>query len=240
MNRSRLLRWSVACAVCSLAAPAAQASFHFMQIEQVIGGLCSDVTSQAVQLRMRLGGQNLVTGARLVAYDAAGTNPVVLITFPSNVVNNSAGTRILVTSTQFSNDSLPSSDFTMTNLIPSSYLAAGRLTFESPGGTIIYWSLSWGGAAYTGSTTGALTNDGDGIFGPPYAGALPSSSDRALQFQGTAGASSTSNEADYAVTASAAIFTNNAGSSDTVFDCAIFSDGFESGNTEAWSQSVPP
>ena len=45
--------------------------------------------------------------------------------------------------------------------IPATYLAAGSLTFEDDFGTIL-WRLSWGGPAYTGPNTGALTNDADG------------------------------------------------------------------------------
>ena len=33
--------------------PAAHATFHLMQIEQVIGGVNGDTTAQAIQLRMR-------------------------------------------------------------------------------------------------------------------------------------------------------------------------------------------
>ena len=76
-----------------------------------------------------------------------------------------------------------------------------------------YWRLSWGGASYTGPTTGNITNDNDGDFGPPYPGALPSSGAQALLFQGTAAAKSSSNAADYALTSGAATFTNNAGQS---------------------------
>ncbi len=62
----------------------------------------------------------------------------------------------------------------MDNLIPPSYLAAGRLTFSRPGfsnGDAL-WSVSWGGANYTGPNTGAITNDADGNFAPPFAGAV--------------------------------------------------------------------
>ena len=78
-----------------------QASFHQMQIEQVIGGVNGDTTAQAVELRMRFAGQNFVTDTELVAYDAAGNNPIVLITLPSGVSNGAAGSRILITTTEF-------------------------------------------------------------------------------------------------------------------------------------------
>src|SRR5262245_32159531 len=106
------------------------ASFHQMQIEQVIGGVNGDTTAQAVQLRMRFAGQNFVTGTELIAFDAAGNNPITLITLPSGVSNGAAGSRILITTTSFQNyeaSPIPS-DFTMAP-IPASYLAAGRLVF---------------------------------------------------------------------------------------------------------------
>ena len=39
---------------------AALASFHVMKVEQVIGGVGGDTSQQAIQLRMRAVGQNLV------------------------------------------------------------------------------------------------------------------------------------------------------------------------------------
>ncbi|MBI4578887.1 MAG: hypothetical protein HY718_04240, partial [Planctomycetes bacterium] len=87
-----------ALAALALGTAPALASFHLMEIEQVIGGVNGDTTKQAIQLRMRSLGQNLVSGSRLVAYDATGANPVTLITFPSNVASGASGARILVTS----------------------------------------------------------------------------------------------------------------------------------------------
>ena len=191
----------------ALAVPV-QATFHFMQIEQVIGGVNGDTTAQAVQLRMRFPGQNLVMGVQLVAVDAAGNNPITLLTFPSNVSQADAGSRILITTSSFaSHEATPiASDFTMI-AIPPSYLAAGRLMFQRLG---IQWSVSWGGAGYTGPNTGTMDNDTNGNFGPPFAGALPSTSTSALLFNGPASAMSTSNAADYSVTTGGATFTNNA------------------------------
>jgi glucose/arabinose dehydrogenase len=187
------------------------ASFHLNQIEQVIGGVNGDTTAQAVQLRMRATGENFVAGGQLIAFDAAGNNPITLVTFPSNVSNGAAGSRILIATASFaSHETSPiASDFTMT-AIPASYLAAGRLAYQNGG---ILWSVSWGGASYTGPNTGTLDNDGDGNFGPPFAGALPSTSTVALRFNGTASALSTNNAADYTLTTGAATFTNNAGAS---------------------------
>ena len=191
-----------------------QASFHLMQIEQVIGGVNGDTSAQAVQLRMRATGENFVTGAQLIAYDAAGNNPIVLVTFPAGVGNGASGSRILITTPTFQNhEATPiASDFTMAQ-IPQGYLAAGRITYSKPtfmaGGVL--WSISWGGTNYTGPNTGLTTNDADGNFAPPFAGPLPSDSTAALQFTGDASAMSTNNAADYATPSGPATFTNNTG-----------------------------
>lgn len=216
MSRGLVVRWFSFLAVLLLAAQA-RATFHLMQIEQVMGGVNGDPTAQAIQLRMRAVGQNLVSGARLIAYDAQGLNPVLLVDMTTNVTNRALGTRVLVASASFVTLTNPTTvpDFTMTNLIPESYLAAGRLTFESDLGEVI-WSLSWGGSSYTGPTTGSILNDDNGTYGPAFGSALPSGSLQALKFNGSASAKSTTNAADYSVTAGAAVFTNNAGTSFTV------------------------
>jgi hypothetical protein len=195
-------------------------SFHLMQIEQVIGGINGDATRQAIQLRMRSSFQNQMQNARLKAWDAAGANPVVIIAFPSPVANAVAGDHILVTTAVFDSATSPacSPDFHMTSPIPASYLAAGRLTFEDNFGTI-YWSLAWGGASYTGSTMGSLTNCPTGNFGPPFPGPLPSTSTRALLTNLDVSATSTGNATDYALTPSSATFTNNAHANFGVIPC---------------------
>ncbi len=194
------------------------ASFHFMQIEQVIGGVNGDTAAQAIQLRMRSSHQNLLSNARLRAWDAAGQNPILLIDFSSDLVNLAAGSRVLVATAKLTSYTEPvvAPNYFFSSPIPVSYLAAGSLTFENDDGTLLVWRLSWGGAAYSGDTTGALTNDDDREFGPPFADALPIDSLQAILFQGSADATSTSNSADYALTVGAAILTNNAGQTFTV------------------------
>lgn len=198
----------------------ARASFHLMQIEQVIGGVDGDLTAQAIQLRMRAAGQNFVGSARIRVWDASGSNPVVVINFPTLVANGTTGARVLVTSAQFNSSTSPTAvpDFAMTSLIPSSYLAAGSMTFENNTGTQVWWRLSWGGGAYTGPTTGIGgpgANDSDGNFGV-FPTALPSSSTQSLLFLGSATSPSTTNAVDYNITSGDAVFTNNAGASFTV------------------------
>lgn len=201
----------------------ASASFHFMQMEQVIGGVNGDTSAQAVQFRMRSNGQEFVSEAKLIAWDAHGENPVVLIDFTSDVPVGMVGARVLVASERFPQNTTPAAepDFFMENLIPESYLAAGSLTFENDEGTLIVCRLSWGGENYTGSTTGAATNDDNGEFGPPLADPLPTSGLQAILIQIAETAKSTTNLDDYALTDGAAAFTNNAGEVFTVsgLDC---------------------
>lgn len=198
----------------ALAAEPSSAAFHLMQIEQVIGGVNGDPTAQAIQLRLRAGGETALSFARLRAWDAEGANPITLIDFTSGVPGGGLGDRVLIASPAFMTylQTPISSDFQMMSLIPDTYLAAGRITFESDSGRI-YWLLGFGGSAYVGSTTGSGTNDRDGDFGLPFAGPLPSSDARALLFQGLATDFSLSNDVDYALTDGPAVFTNNAGES---------------------------
>ena len=205
----------------SMGANVAEATFHLMQIEQVMGGVNGDLTAQAIQLRMRDLGQHLVSQGRLIAWNAAGASPVLLIDIPSDLTGPSAtGDRILIATASFASKTTPSAvpDFVM-SAIPTSYLAAGSLTFEDDFG-IVLWRVSWGGTGYTGSNTGDLTNDSNGNFGPPFAGPLPSQRCLALQFQGAANAPSTSNNADYAVTSGATVWAKYHGASYTISLCA--------------------
>jgi len=195
----------------ALASPAL-ATFHEMQIEQVIGGVDGDPTAQAIQLRMRVPGQTMVSEAKLVAFDATGSNPITILDLTTDVTQGAAGSRILIVSSNFVNYASPTvvPDFILTTPIPSNYLAAGRLAWEQDTGTI-YWSLSWGGTNYTGDNTGIPLNDDNGNFGPAFGGPLPSTSTKALLFTNTFGAVSRSNIVDYVVTVGAAAFTNNNG-----------------------------
>ncbi|MDX2200866.1 MAG: hypothetical protein SF069_18060 [Phycisphaerae bacterium] len=208
--RNSRLGLSLLCSA-ALASPAL-ASFHFMQVVQIIGGVDGDSTAQAIQLRTRFAGQNLVSFSRVRVFDAAGMNPVLIVNMTTDVPNGAAGANILIASTNFASQTSPAAvpNFTMTNLIPSGYLAAGSLTFEDDGGGVL-WRVTWGGAAYTGPQNGAITNDADGNFAPAFSGPLPSSTLQSLRFINGVSAMSTNNAADYSVTAGAATFTNNAG-----------------------------
>ena len=216
MTAARLVSIALVLGALAAARPA-HATFHFMQIEQVIAGVDGSTATQAIQLRMRQSSQNFVSQATIHAWDANGANPVLILDLDHNVVGNTAGTHVLIATANFSAATNPAvtPDFVMTNPIPDSYIPAGSLTFEDDFGTI-YWRLSWGGAAYTGDTSGFTSNDVDGNFGPAFAGPLPTGSGQALRFQGSVGALSTNNAANYAVTAGSAVFTNNADDAGTI------------------------
>jgi len=82
--------------------------------------------------------------------------------------------------------------------------------------------VSWGGGTYTGPTTGSVTNDSDGEFGPPFTGPLPSVNDRALEYAAACPpGTSSSNDADYSLSAGAGVFTNNAGGTFTVTQAGV-------------------
>ncbi len=160
----------------------ALAGFHVMQIEQIIGGVNGDTTAQAIQLRMRTSFQNQVQFSRLTAVNASGGSPTLLKDIANFVPNFDTGTRVLIATPNFANyTSTPLvADFTM-DPIPASFLAAGQVRFTDDGGTN-YWSVSWGGAGFTGSQVGDFTNDSSGNFGPAVNGALPSTTLQALKF----------------------------------------------------------
>src|SRR5258706_1924951 len=133
----------------------ALANFHVMEIEQVIGGVRGDSSAQAVQLKTRIDGQNVLAGqAVLSVCDAAGNNPVTLSTFPAP--NPTAGPcrEILLVTPAMASKTSPAvtGAYTMTP-IPAAYLAAGSLTFEGFGSA--YWRGGWGGAGGTGAPSPA-------------------------------------------------------------------------------------
>ena len=230
MNTTTRFKSFVTGVAVNLAATAAYGTAHLMQIEQVIGGVNGDTSAQAIQLRMRADNQHLtVVGTRIVAYDAAGQNPVLIfdILLDPPLANGLLGDRILLATANFSNFTDPgiTPDYVASNPIPASYLAAGSLTYETDGGTV-YWRLSWGGSAYTGPTGGDhgnfTDNDDDDEFGLPFPGSLPSDGLTTLLFQGSASALSTNNADDYALSEGPAVITNNSRDSGTVTAPAPF------------------
>ncbi|MEQ1862282.1 MAG: hypothetical protein ABMA13_20380 [Chthoniobacteraceae bacterium] len=191
-----------------------------MQIEQVFGGLVGDTSAQAIQLRMRQAGQNVIGNSRILAWDAAGLNPIILLDPTTSVAASAAGSTVLFATAAFTtkmNEAGPAfaPDFTLANPIPPSYLAAGKITFESNAG-LVYWGFAWGGAGYTGTNTGSTQNDSDGNFGAPFGSPLPTASFQGVFFDGPHTDLSTNNAADYLLTNNPGTVTRNNGNAFTV------------------------
>jgi hypothetical protein len=197
----------------------AEAAFHVMKIEQIIGGVNGDTTAQAIQLRLRGSGQNFVSATRLRAVDATGANPVLLQDLTTDVGVGTLGSRILIATPNFADyTNVPiTPDFIMSP-IPVSYLNAGQVRFENNAGSLRYWLVSWGGAGYTGLQTGTTDNDANGNFSPAINGPLPSTSLQALLFTRStaANALSITNLGDYTLTTGASTWINNAGATATL------------------------
>src|SRR5262245_32570070 len=90
------VRVSLVALVAFLAARDCRASFHLTCIEQVIAGVNGDITAQAIQLRARAVGENLLMPARIRAWDAMGQNPIVIVDFTTSVPNGAQGARVLI------------------------------------------------------------------------------------------------------------------------------------------------
>ncbi|MES2924441.1 MAG: choice-of-anchor D domain-containing protein [Verrucomicrobiota bacterium] len=196
-------------------APSAFADFHLMQIEQVIAGLNGNINAQAIQLRMRATGENLVSQTRLRVWNSTGTQPVVVLNIDGNVSRFAAGSRVLLATQAFIDavrvtSPLFTPDFIIVNPIPQGDLLAGRLTYETDQGFVM-WSFAWGGNFYSGSNGGGFDNDANGNYGPPFAGSLPTNGRRGVRFDGPASAPSTNNAADYVLSSNPATVITNDG-----------------------------
>ena len=63
--------------------------------------------AQAIQLRQRFAGQNVVSAGRIRAYDANGLNGITIIDFTTNVPNAQGGDTILVCTSGFVSKTAP-------------------------------------------------------------------------------------------------------------------------------------
>jgi cysteine-rich repeat protein len=84
-----------------LAATPCAATFHEMEIEAVLTGTNGSTDVQFVQLKMLNDGQDLVTGAKLITFEANGSFSEVVLTMDKNVANDDEGNRILMASASF-------------------------------------------------------------------------------------------------------------------------------------------
>jgi len=97
----------------------ARATFHLASISEVMSGFGGDPNIQYVELRMDTGGQQFVSGARLVVFDAAGVRTDLVASTPSNVPFGVSQRKILYATTAFQ---------AATGLAPDFVIPAGILT----------------------------------------------------------------------------------------------------------------
>lgn len=195
------------------AASPAMAYFHQVQINKVVVNAGDNPAAQAIELRFRAALMGDLQFARLMARDATGQNPIVICDFNRPMPQQFRCGTVLITSAASNTLTSPPSipDFTMTQVIPESYFAAGTLTYESDEGAV-QWRVCWGGAAYSGPTNISIANDSDGSVAPPYVMALPTLGNAVLVFKNDCPAASVSSANDYEVIAEGTVFfRNNAG-----------------------------
>ena len=158
-----------ACLAFGLLAIPASANYHLMKIRE-ISGSTAGTNSAYIELQMHAAGQNQVSGHNITIWDAdafvVGPNPVATLPLSGpNPPNGQTQRTILIGDT-----GVPGSDFTL-ELSPyletgvgGNLLAAGAVCFEA----IPVDCVSWGGAGFTGSSTGRLPD-----LSAPYGQPLP-------------------------------------------------------------------
>jgi hypothetical protein len=130
-----------AAALCLLAAPPALATFHLIQIREVYPGSSGAPEADYVELQMYSGGQDLVAGHVLRAYNSSGA-VAATSTFPANVAQGGNQSTLLLATPQAEAQFGVAADAA---LAPGSQL--------SPLGGAVCWEaldcVSWGSFAGT-------------------------------------------------------------------------------------------
>jgi hypothetical protein len=197
-----MLSAALACTALAFAPAAASASFHLNKIREISGSTAGTNTAY-VELQMYSAGENLVSGHNITLWDDdafnVGPNPVMTFTLTgANPPNGQNQRTILIGDT-----GVPNRDFTV-DFTPyietgggmgNNLLAAGAICYEA----VPVDCISWGGSAFTGSSTGRLPDRS-----APYGSVLPTTF--ALRRKITAGCSTlleasddtNDNQADFA------------------------------------------
>src|SRR5215831_6953650 len=161
----------------ALAASRAEADFHLVHIDEIMAGRDGNANVQLVALEMeadlqKCQGTGLIDdferescrpvgdGARLVFFDAAGTQTAEFV-FPGNPRIGESGRAVLVATQEYANlGTTPSPDFIMPpSVVPNS----GKICYRNRPGALFFANLCVSYGDFTGDTEG---------FGPP-APALP-------------------------------------------------------------------
>ena len=118
----------------------ADAAFHCMRIHAVAGGIAGNNNIQFVELRMDLGGQNLVGGHKIDFFDATSTLKATF-TFPSHVPNGALGDSVLIATQQFKDSFLGGTpDFIFDGNTVGFNGGDPRHPVQVPGGLIVFSS----------------------------------------------------------------------------------------------------
>jgi len=138
MRRAAIaLAVGVALAAPAAVTPPAEASFHFMKIEEIDTGHNGDTSQQFVDLQMYQSNQNVVGGQKLRVYAAGGGAQDC--TIPSDVPDGTNQTHILIAASDPIHSVVP--DFVMPQIL------------EGPGGAVCFANVdcvSWG--SFSGAT----------------------------------------------------------------------------------------
>ncbi|HET9062539.1 MAG TPA: hypothetical protein VFO62_04550, partial [Candidatus Binatia bacterium] len=101
----------------TLAAEPATATYHIAEISEVLTGYNFLTSAQFVEIRMKAGGQHLVSGTKLAAFDQAGVFFKILLTIPGDV-GSGADRRWLIATSEFEATSGIQADFELTERLP--------------------------------------------------------------------------------------------------------------------------
>ena len=104
-------------------------SFHLVEINKIMVGYNGNMNLQAVELKMILGAENLVSGTSIAVYDSIGGLRSTLGSFLNNVTNAVAGDRILCATAGFRDAFGITPDLLIT---PGLLTATGQVAFEKP------------------------------------------------------------------------------------------------------------
>lgn len=148
MRRAWILSLTLLVAA-GLPAPAAEAAFHLMVIQEVFPGTSAHPGAQFVELRMTAGGQNLVSGKKIRTFAADGTRGPDFATFASNVPSGAANGRILACTAEAQSLFAIACDAVATGSLPA---GSGRVDFASADGSAVPDAMAYG--AYRGPPAG--------------------------------------------------------------------------------------
>jgi hypothetical protein len=135
------LALALAFALVAIAVRPAYATFHLVNITKVMVGFNGNTNIQAVELKMVLGGQNLVSGVELSSYDGAGNKVGTLGTFAANLPNSLSGDNILCATALFRDTFGITPDLL---IAPGLLVTSGQVLFEKPSPLCTVNSVAYG------------------------------------------------------------------------------------------------